>query len=210
MLFNRPQRPEANMIALAWCLVVAGCATKNDGMVSLFEAIRSAETDGMDQPHDAVGDGGRSIGPYQISRAYWVDSGVSGDWMRCKDRTSAEAVMLAYWKKHCPEALRREDIETLARVHNGGPTGHRKVATLPYWMMIQTRLTKVPTTPSARSVAMPSTDEARAPVSRRVERVNGIGEERGRADVKGARRRVAGGPAGFDCRGAEWISCEKR
>lgn len=174
MLFSRPRRPEANMIALAWCLVVAGCATKNDGMVSLFEAIRSVETGGMDQPHDAVGDGGRSIGPYQISRAYWVDSSVIGDWTRCKDRAYAETVMLAFWKRYCPEALRRGDFETLVRVHNGGPTGHRKVATLPYWKMIQTRLTKVPTIPSARAAAMPSTDAARAPVSRRVERVNEI------------------------------------
>ena len=132
------------MIPLIMCLVVARSAVETDGLVPFFNAVRSVETGGVAQPQDAVGDGGRSIGPYQISRAYWADSGISGDWTRCKDRAYAEAVMLAFWKRYCPEALRLRDFETLARVHNGGPRGDRKDATLAYWKRIQVRLTTKP------------------------------------------------------------------
>ncbi len=68
------------MIPLVMCLVVARSAVETDNLVSFFKAIRFVETGAMVQPQDAVGDGGRSIGPYQISRAYWADSGLSGDW----------------------------------------------------------------------------------------------------------------------------------
>ena len=106
----------------------------------LFNAIRHVETGGVANQRDAVGDKGRSIGPYQISRAYWTDSGVRGSWKRCKDQRHAEAAMLAYWKRYCPKALRSGDFETLARVHNGGPAGHRKAATADYWKSVQARL----------------------------------------------------------------------
>jgi hypothetical protein len=106
----------------------------------LFKAIRTVETGGKPSARDAVGDGGRSIGPYQISRAYWADSGVNGEWRRCKTHSSAEAAMLAYWKRYCPDALRRGDFETLARVHNGGPSGHRKAATAGYWDRVESEL----------------------------------------------------------------------
>lgn len=134
------------MIPLVFCILVARSAVEIDSLASFFTALRSVETGGMAQPQDAVGDGGRSIGPYQISHAYWVDSGVSGEWMLCKDRAYAEAVMLAFWKRYCPEALRLKDFETLARVHNGGPRGHRKAATISYWQKIQVRLTQKPRT----------------------------------------------------------------
>ena len=143
-MFITIRRGEANMIPLVMCIVVARSAVEIDSLVSFFTALRSVETGGMAQPQDAVGDSGRSIGPYQISQAYWADSGVRGAWTSCKDRAYAEAVMLAFWKRYCPEALRLRDLETLARVHNGGPRGDRKDATLVYWKRIQGRLTTKP------------------------------------------------------------------
>jgi len=141
-VFITIRRSEANMIPLVLCIVVASSAVETDRLVPFFKAMRHVETGGMAQPQDAMGDNGRSIGPYQISRAYWADSGVRGDWKSCRDRAYAEAVMLAFWKRHCPVALRLKDFETLARVHNGGPWGHRKAATLPYWKKIQVRVTQ--------------------------------------------------------------------
>jgi glutathione peroxidase len=35
-------------------------------------------------------------------------------------------------KRYAPQAWAQGDVETLARVHNGGPAGARKQATLPY------------------------------------------------------------------------------
>lgn len=65
------------------------------------------------------------IGPYQITRAYWQDSGVPGKHSDCEDKAYSERVMLAYWKRYCPEALRTRDLAVLASVHHCGPKGVR-------------------------------------------------------------------------------------
>lgn len=104
---------------------------------SLFNAIRQVETGGHADPANARGDGGRSFGPYQIQRKYWQDSGMPGRYEQVRSWVYAERVMLAYWHRHCPDALARGDFETLARVHNGGPAGHRKLATWSYWLKVR-------------------------------------------------------------------------
>ena len=48
--------------------------------------------------------------------------------------------MIAYWKRYCPKAFEAGDWETLARVHNGGPKGHTKKATLKYWEKVKNRM----------------------------------------------------------------------
>lgn len=106
----------------------------------LFRAIRTVETSGTTAPDQAVGDKGRSIGPYQITRAYWMDSGVGGQWTWCRNHAYSEAVMSAYWKRHCPDALRRRDTQVLARIHNGGPKGHAKRETWVYWQKVRKNL----------------------------------------------------------------------
>jgi len=85
---------------------------------------------------NAVGDGGKSIGPLQIQYAYWKDSGVGGEYKQCKDLEYAKRVVRAYWKRYCPKALKQGDLQTLARVHNGGPRGHKIKATRVYWSKV--------------------------------------------------------------------------
>jgi len=99
----------------------------------LLDAIRQVETGGMRNPMNAVGADGSSLGPYQISRAYWRDSGVPGDYGQVRSNAYAERVIVAYWKRYCGASLRASDWQTLARVHNGGPRGAEKTATLRYW-----------------------------------------------------------------------------
>jgi hypothetical protein len=41
---------------------------------------------------------------------------------------------------HVPDAWARGDGETIARVHNGGPRGAGKNATLGYWQRVRARL----------------------------------------------------------------------
>lgn len=65
------------------------------------------------------------IGPYQITRAYWQDSGVPGKHADCEDKAYSERVMTAYWRRYCPEALRTRDLAVLASVHHWGPKGSR-------------------------------------------------------------------------------------
>ena len=40
----------------------------------LFQAIQKVETGGEKDPENAVGDGGKAIGPYQIHESYWQDA----------------------------------------------------------------------------------------------------------------------------------------
>jgi hypothetical protein len=98
---------------------------------SLLDAIRHVESGGDDA---AVGDGGRAIGPYQIHRAYWVDACAadpslqSGTYADCFDPVYSRRVVVAYLSRYgrgCTAAQ-------LARIHNGGPRGHRKSATVEY------------------------------------------------------------------------------
>lgn len=99
----------------------------------LFCAIRQVETGGHPTPADAIGDDGKSLGPFQIGRAYFYDAAVPG--LRYQDvrrDDAARAVMIAYWTRY---AGPRESwtYERLARMHNGGPRGPERSATEAYW-----------------------------------------------------------------------------
>ena len=85
----------------------------------------------------AVGDRGRAIGLYQIHHQYWKDSGVPGTWEDCRDPAYSRRVIMSYWRRYCPNALSKGNLEILCRIHNGGPQGHKKKQTLKYWEKIQ-------------------------------------------------------------------------
>ena len=97
---------------------------------SFWRALHQVETSGS---HGAIlGDNGRSLGPLQISRAYHADSRVAGSYEQVTDLAYARRVATAYFKRYAPAAWEAGDVETLARIHNGGARGHKKPATLPY------------------------------------------------------------------------------
>ncbi len=98
--------------------------------IYLFEAIRLVETGGHEDPTNALGDDGKSLGPYQISKAYWLDAiqhcpEIGGRYEDVKIGRYAERIMMAYWDRYAPD----ETWETLARIHNGGPRGHERSST---------------------------------------------------------------------------------
>ena len=110
-----------------------------------LDAIRRVETGGLPNAgKGAVGDKGASIGPYQIQRAYHADARMkSGKYEDCSaNHAYSEQTMLAYFARYAPKALESKDWETLARVHNGGPKGHTKKATIGYWAKVKKELTK--------------------------------------------------------------------
>ena len=85
-----------------------------------------------------VGDGGRAIGPYQIWREYWQDAvehdpSIGGSYRDCMDKAYSERIIRAYWARYAPKGA---TVEQLARIHNGGPRGHRLSGTLKYWRKI--------------------------------------------------------------------------
>jgi len=101
----------------------------------LFDAIRQEESkDGV----EPFGDGGRSLGDYHISRAYWTDGCEFGNLNWPYDslvwsRWHSEQVMLCYWSRYGAKT-----DEQKARMHNGGgPKGMRKASTLRYWRRIR-------------------------------------------------------------------------
>lgn len=133
-----------------------------DSISDLLKALRAVETGGEVFPENAIGDNGRSRGPYQIGRDYWADAvefatknaGIDpAAWDYDELVWSAphcEQIMLWYWGRWCPEALAaasdrydRGDmsaLQTLARVHNGGPRGASKTSTLDYWQRVSARM----------------------------------------------------------------------
>lgn len=80
---------------------------------------------------------GEHRGPLQISRAYWQDSGVGGSWSDCDDLEKAKLVVEGFMKRYVPKAWAEGDVQTLARVHKGGPRGHKKEETLAYGRRVE-------------------------------------------------------------------------
>ena len=97
---------------------------------SFWRALHLVETSGRQGP--ILGDNGRSLGPLQISRAYFTDSRVAGTYEQVVDLPFARRVVSAYLQRYAPAAWAAGDVETLARIHNGGPRGDKKQATINY------------------------------------------------------------------------------
>ncbi|MCK5945130.1 MAG: hypothetical protein KAI24_24285 [Planctomycetes bacterium] len=111
----------------------------------ILDAIRWVESRGVADPDVPDGDDGLAIGPYQIHRVYWIDAysydeDLGGRYQDCRRRDYSERVIDAYMRRYAAEAWRTGDAERIARVHNGGPTGHRKQATDRYWQKVRSRL----------------------------------------------------------------------
>ena len=110
----------------------------------ILDAIERVETGGHADPANAVGDGGKALGPMQIHRVYWQDA-VEHDptlvangetYASVRNRAYARRVVMAYWSRYA----KSWDAQTLARIHNGGPKGHTKRATLGYWAKVKKAL----------------------------------------------------------------------
>jgi hypothetical protein len=88
--------------------------------MTLFAAILAVE--GWRGPGTTGAAG--EIGPYQITEAYWRDAAMrDGTFQDCEHRAYSQRVMVRYWIRYCPGALRRSDYRTLAAVHHWGPQG---------------------------------------------------------------------------------------
>ena len=112
-------------------LLLVLCATAHAAPpASFFRALHIVETSG--RTGAILGDQGRSLGPLQIMRAYHADARIGGDYSRCADLDYSRRVVSAYLQRYAPEAWAKGDVVTLARIHNGGPRGASKPATVAY------------------------------------------------------------------------------
>lgn len=116
-----------------------------------LDAIRQVETGGCSDPLTAAGDGGRSIGPYQIMKGYHADASKFDstlppyDKMKGPDSISnSERVMQAYSHRYTTEARlgHKPTFEDFARNHNGGPNGYKSKSTNGYFEKVKKCLPK--------------------------------------------------------------------
>jgi RimJ/RimL family protein N-acetyltransferase len=107
--------------------------------VRLLAAIKQVESGG---DCAAVGDWEygqpTAIGCYQIHWAYWADAveydqTIGGCYNDCYNEQYAERVVRAYMRRYAPKNATMKDM---ARIHNGGPKGHKKWATCVYWAKV--------------------------------------------------------------------------
>ena len=99
---------------------------------AIYYALHQVETSGREGP--ILGDGGRALGPLQIHRAYHKDSGVAGEYARCASLYYSRLVVRGYMDRYATKRRlgRAPTPQDIARIHNGGPNGHKKRATLKY------------------------------------------------------------------------------
>lgn len=115
---------------LLFAVQVARAGTDREAdLEQLLDAIAAVES--RSNPK-AVGDRGRARGAYQIHRRYWIDGtrilGVDWGYDEAVDPCKARQVVRAYLTHYG----RGRTLVEKARIHNGGPRGYRKQATLPY------------------------------------------------------------------------------
>ena len=124
------------ILALLLALAATAQAAPPD---SFFRALHIVETSG--KRGAILGDSGKALGPLQIHRGYHADARIGGDYSRCADLDYSKRVVTAYLQRYAPQAWAAGDVSTLARIHNGGPRGDKKTATIGYAANV-TRLVK--------------------------------------------------------------------
>ena len=109
-------------------------------LTDVLTAIRTVESNNNPS---AVGDNGNAIGVYQIWKSYWKDarqtSSIGGVYNDCFTPAYADRIVRAYMKRYATEKRLGREVtqEDIARIHNGGPNGYKKNATVKYWKKVQ-------------------------------------------------------------------------
>ena len=126
-------------IALSLLTTTAHAITEKE-MTDVLAAIRIVESN--DDPN-AVGDGGDSIGCYQIQKCYWLDakefSDLDGTYLDCYNRGYADRTVRFYMDRYATKRRLGREVtqEDIARIHNGGPNGYKKESTEKYWSKVK-------------------------------------------------------------------------
>lgn len=116
----------------------------------LLNAIKNVESSGNSS---AVGDNGKAVGAYQIHKVYVDDVNkilknkgfktrftYSDRFNAHKSRVMTCIYLNHYGKVYECKTGKKASLEVLARIHNGGPNGYKKQATMKYWNKVKKRL----------------------------------------------------------------------
>lgn len=118
--------------------LLIGMSCQGENLDKFFKALAKVESSGNPK---AVNVKEKALGIYQIRPAFFLDSGVKGKHSDVFDPVFARKVCEGYYRRYAPKAFAANDLETLARLHNGGLGGvKRKHLTNAYWSKIQKNL----------------------------------------------------------------------
>jgi soluble lytic murein transglycosylase-like protein len=114
----------------------------NKLIIFIIPFLIMVESSGNPNPPD--GDDGAAVGILQIHRKYWIDGTEYGkvDWPYSDARNPDKSIQVATWYlerwgKHWEkEHGKPVTIETLARMHNGGPHFGKR-STQNYWKRVK-------------------------------------------------------------------------
>ena len=140
------------LLGLLWigafhCWLILGCRPLDIDR-GLLDAIRQVESDGDIW---AIGDENlrdKAYGPYQIRMPYYLDAvkccpSLENGGKSFKDvnggQEYSEEVISCYMGKYAnSERLGHQPTaEDIARIHNGGPNGHKSTSTDAYWTKLR-------------------------------------------------------------------------
>ena len=118
--------------------------------LKLLTALIAVESSGNDF---ACGDKGKSHGCLQIGKAVVMDVNQRRRGKRlpefqfpkdCYDREKSKTICREYLAIYCTAKRlgRKPTDEDAARMWNGGPTGHKKTATVKYWVKVRRELAR--------------------------------------------------------------------
>ena len=117
-------------------------------MEDLLDAIEQVESGG---DANAIGDNGNAVGSYQIWKIYVDDVNrinrigytdkysdpIQYDYNDRKSKYLSRYMVKTYLTHY------GGTVEEMARKHNGGPTGHKKEATVKYWLKVKAEMENV-------------------------------------------------------------------
>ena len=137
-------------IIIAIIVIIAANCNAIELNSRLLNAICNVESNGN---ASAVGDNGKAVGAYQIHKKYVDDVNrickIKGFKKRFtyadrynshKSRIMTAIYLDFYGKVYERKYSKVATAEILAKIHNGGPEGWKKQATIKYWRKVEKRL----------------------------------------------------------------------
>jgi hypothetical protein len=111
---------------------------------AFLTALAEVESNGRNNLKVLDTNGRYSYGCLQIQELYLIDSGKDCTLEDLYDRETSFAVAKAYLTRYAKSYERRTGktatCEVLARIHNGGPKGAERSATVGYWNKVKAAL----------------------------------------------------------------------
>jgi len=126
------------ILLILWIILLLAGICRGEVLDELLNAIAVIESSNNPTAYNKAED---AAGLYQIRPIYLADVNriLGCDRYSLADRFDPEksSEIVTVYLNHYG---RDKNVETLARIHNGGPKGHKKESTKPYWQKVKEKL----------------------------------------------------------------------